>query len=233
MKRVVDLHWAFWLVLPGLFFGVLWGFAALDPEGYLAFFEGKSAAFELLVALLPVIAAGFAFGMLRFPVVHTDKRLVGWILLLLILPLILAAEDLGWGRDILDIGFPDWWPGADEETIIVVPQTAAGLDKEAIRALLQAVAVGVGFLFPILSWILPPNTGQVTFFRLIWPTFICIPVLLCSVLSRLPREIAQAKLNIPEIEQISHSEVGEMFIYFFLLYYCASLFWRLKQIQKG
>jgi len=24
-----------------------------------------------------------------------------------------------------------------------------------------------------------------------------------------------------------------MFIYFFLFYYCASLFWRLKQIQQG
>ncbi len=189
MKRVVDLHWALWLVLPVVFFGALWGFAALDAEGYLAFFEGKSATFELLVALVPVLAAGFAFGMLRFPVVRTDKRLVAWLLLLLILSLLLAAEDIGWGRDILNIAFPEWWPGANGEPVDG-GEPAAGFDKEAVRALLQAAAVGIGILFPILSWILPPGTGQVTFFRLIWPTFVCIPVLICSVLSRLPREIA-------------------------------------------
>lgn len=224
-----DLHWSLWLVLPVVGFGGICAFALIDPQGYLEVFEGTSWTLELTVATIPLLAALIAVHLLTNPLVHSDIRPLAWVLLLMLGSFFLVAEDTGWGRDVFDAPYPEWWPGTGG---IPVAETEPDQNKEAIRALLQALAVFVGLLFPLLAWMFPGRSITLSWFRTIWPTYVCIPVLVLSVLSRLPREVAEAKISVAENLVFRHSEVGEMFVYLFLLIYVLSLHSRLGYIRQ-
>lgn len=229
MRRWGDLHWIIWLALPILGFAVICIFAALNPEGYLEVFEGDLAIFEFSVAMIPILAAGLAFHTLSYPAVRSDLRLSFWIAWVAMIALGLACVDTGWGRDVLDFSFPDWWPGEDE-----IPGAVTDEDpmKEAIRALMSAVVVFCALLFPFISWVWPKREGVFSLFRLIWPTYIGIPVAFLAMLSRLPRGLAEANMEVMESDGLHHSEVGEMFIYVYLLLYVLSLHHRLHRMQQ-
>ncbi len=139
-------------------------FAVLNPTGYLEVSEGDLAAFELSVATIPILAAGLALHTLTYSAVRSELGLAFWIVMVAIIALGLACVDTGWGRDVLDLSFPDWWPGEDE-----VPGAVAeeNLMKEALRALMSAVVVFCALLFPLLSWAMPYREGVFSLFRLI------------------------------------------------------------------
>jgi len=229
MKRWGDLHWIIWLALPIAGFASICVFAALDPTGYLEVFEGDLAAFELSVAMIPIIAAALAFYILTYPAVRSELRLAFWITTVAMIALGLACVDTGWGRDVLDLSFPEWWPGEDEVPGAVAEENPM---KEAIRALMSAVVVFCALLFPFLSWALPYHEGVFSLFRLIWPTYIGIPVALLAMLSRLPRGLAEANMDVLESDGLHHSEVGEMFIYIYLFLYVLSLHHRFNHMQR-
>lgn len=223
-----ELHWFIWFAVPVLVFGLICAYAALDPQDYQLVFESQSWKFEFTVVVIPLASALIAVHLLTNPVVRSDIRPLAWVLLLILGALFLAAEDTGWGRDIFDASYPGWWPG-DEG---LSEDAEVDRNKEAIRALLQAAAVFVGFFFPLLAWAFPGRVDIFSWFRMIWPTYVCIPVLAMSVLSRFPREVAQARGGIMEEVGSYHNEVGEMFIYLFLLIYVLSLHRRLGYLHQ-
>ncbi len=53
-----------------------------------------------------------------------------------------------------------------------------------------------------------------------------------AMLSRLPRGLAEANMDVMESDGLHHSEVGEMFVYVYLFLYVLSLHHRLGHMQQ-
>ncbi|MEO3430962.1 hypothetical protein AAFN88_19060 [Pelagibius sp. CAU 1746] len=209
----LPLWLSLWLPLAVAFALVLtWH---LDPDFYRDFVVGETAPLESTHVIIPLIAAVVALRILLLSEVRRDPLVFVWVLLGLLGCVYMAGEEASWGQHYIGWLTPEGWQAVNDQGETNLHNTSAWLDQKP-RTLLEIGVIVGGIVIPLLALRYPSiREGR---FALFLPPMACLPVAVIGEIAKMSERLRGLGLWDGTIFY-NASEVQELYIYLFILFY--------------
>ncbi|GAB4360464.1 MAG: hypothetical protein Kow00114_14120 [Kiloniellaceae bacterium] len=204
-----------YLWLPLVAAGVLLLTWHLNPGFYKAYVVGEIGILEGSHIVVPLLAAVLALRILLMPEIRRDRLARIWILLGQLGCLYIAGEEASWGQHYGNWLTPESWQAINDQGETNLHNTSSWLDQKP-RTLLELGMIVGGIIIPLLAlrW---PGIRQGRF-ALFLPPLICLPAAVIGEVAKFWERL-HGKL-LPDWNLFYNaSEVQELYIYLFILFY--------------
>ena len=230
-KNEYELKMWLWLWLPVVFFVFIFGSALISKYVHDAFFAGEFGVIELAtpIMLVPAIIGGVIIFINREKLV--TKQLGYWILLVTLACIYIAGEEISWGQQLVGWGTPEWIEEINDQHETNLHNTSSWFDQKP-RVLLEIFVVICGIFLPLKRKLQGINLPKDSWQYWLFPTMVCLPTAILTVLSRMPERIKTLFDMSESIVVIRTSEVQELYFAIFLMIYLLSIRKRLELSPK-
>ncbi len=227
IKNEHELNVWLWLWLPVAFFVFIFGSALISKYAHDAFFAGELGVIELAtpIMLVPAIIGGIIIFINREKLV--TKHLGYWILLVTLACVYIAGEEISWGQQLVGWGTPEWIEEINDQHETNLHNMSSWFDQKPRLLLEISVLIG-GIFLPLKRKLQSMHLLHDSWQYWLYPTVVCMPAAIISILSRLPDRIEVLSELLDTIVDIRYSEVQELYFAIFLMIYLLSIRKRLR-----
>lgn len=231
MSQLKDIspHW-FWLPAALVAGQLLTRY--FSPEWHLHYIESENGALELLtpLALLP----GIFFGVmaLRLHQFLPTRNSVIWVSMVTLGAFYMAGEEISWGQWLFYWDTPDAFMEINDQQETNLHNTSAWLDQKP-RLLLELWAL-FGAFYAWRNLYTQRRSDISTTAYWFWPTLPLAWTGLLSALAMMPERVRDwwdIRLGAPF--DIRVTETQELVLAFFMTYFLASVWYRLKSLASA
>ncbi len=187
----------------------------LNPDFYREFIVGETAPLESTHVIVPLIGVVVALRILLMPEVRADRLVFVWILLGLLGCVYMAGEEASWGQHYIGWLTPEGWQAVNDQGETNLHNTSAWLDQKP-RTLLEIGVIVGGIIIPLLALKRPSiREGR---FAIFLPPLVCLPTALIAEVGKIWERLHSLGLW-DWVIFYQASEVQELYIYLFILFY--------------
>ena len=230
MKK--DLHWLFWFMLPLAVF-ILPYLSRLGAPGSDAYLYGENGWVEVSTAVYLLVAILFGMNILASAKSDGHGWIRGWMIVIVLGSLYFAGEEISWGQHIFGWETPERWLGLNDQGETNFHNTSALLDQLP-RTLLSFAALVGGVMVPLFRIIRGRYPGRSSPSYWLWPTFVCMPAALFSLLVSWHEKLYRVLgVEIPPVLDVRAGEVKESLLALFIMFYVISIWYRKRISVHG
>ncbi len=223
-----DIPKILWLYLP-ITVAILPYLARLIGAQTDRFIYGEMGLIENFTVLFLLIAILFCILFLIFSKnlrITRPTMLNYWILLYLLGCVYYLGEEISWGQHYFGWATPESWSLVNDQQETNIHNTSAIFDQIP-RAILSTAALLGGVLVPFINWIKNKKFNPSSINYWIWPTYICIPSALLSLLvSWFEKSFEILNIEMPLFLNIRAGETKECLLALFIMMYVLSMWYR-------
>lgn len=223
----VKLPKSLWLWLPLAIMAVQIAVEVLATDTFAAWYISEQGPVELSQSLIMCIGFVVALLTLRKLNPKTQGWLMAWVGIAALACFYITFEELSWGQQILNWDTPEYWTQFNDQNETNLHNTSSWLDQKPRLVLEIGVLVG-GLIIPLLIRFKPAWVPQK--FAVIYPT----NQLVLTAFIAFAVKLSDQTDKFLESVEIFHrdSEVGETYLFLFVLLYLLMLRRRIMQ-NKG
>jgi len=221
-KNEYELKNWIWLWLPVVLFMLIVGSAIVSDYAHETFFEGELGLIELATPLMlvPAIIIGFVIYINREKLV--TKQFAYWILLVTLVCIYIAGEEISWGQQLVGWGTPEWLKQVNDQHETNLHNTSSWFDQKP-RFLFEFLVFIGGIYLPLKRKLQGINLPRDSWQYWVCPTMVCLPAATLAILARVPERIKSLFDMSEDIIDIRTSEVQELYFAIFLMIYLLSI----------
>ena len=222
IKKEHELNVWLWLCLPVVLCVLIFGSVLISSDIHDTFFAGELGIIELAtpIMLVPAIISGFVIFINREKLVA--KQLGNWILLITIVCIYFAGEEISWGQQLVGWETPEWIKKVNSQNETNLHNMSSWFDQKPRLLLEISVLIG-GIFLPLKRKFQGVRLPRTSWQYWLSPTIVCLPAAIIAILSRLPDRIEVLSELSNTIVHIRCSEVQELYFAMFLMIYLLSI----------
>lgn len=187
----------------------------LSPGFYREFVVGETALLESAHVIVPLLSIVLCLRILPMAEVRADRLVFIWILLGLLGSIYMAGEEASWGQHYIGWLTPESWQAVNDQGETNLHNTSAWLDQKP-RTLLEIGVIVGGIIIPLLALKRPAiREGS---FAIFLPPLVCLPTALIAEVGKIWERLHALGLW-DWVIFYQASEVQELYIYLFILFY--------------
>ena len=187
----------------------------LAPNFYKGYVVGEIGILEAIHVIVPLVSIGYCVAILMQREVRADTLVFVWILLGLLGSVYMAGEEASWGQHYAGWLTPESWQAINDQGETNLHNTSSWLDQKP-RTLLEIGVIVGGIAIPLLALFRPAiRQGR---FALFLPPLACLPVALIGEVAKFWERL-QSKGAWDAVLFYQASEVQELYLYLFILFY--------------
>lgn len=231
-SRQAELSAWIWLWLPA---GILVSFLltrVLDHAFYNKWVESEQGVMEMATPL--ILLAGIYFGIRSLLLGRTKINLRNylWLGLVTLGCIYYAGEEISWGQQLFGWNTPELFQEINDQNETNLHNISSWFDQKP-RLLLELWVLTGGILLPAFMAVMKKEYESGSWEYWFWPTTICVPDAVISILIKMPERIKDVFGLAPYRFEVRWSELQEFFFAIFLSLYLASIYVRLsKDVTK-
>ncbi len=225
-----DLHKFIWLIIPTVIFLIPYISRIVSENAYLYMYM-ESGWVEVSTVIFLITSIIFSVMLLNTNKFSNYKWFRWWIILLIFGCVYFAGEEISWGQHIFGWETPKGWSDINDQSETNLHNTSPLFDQIP-RALLTIAALVGGVLVPLYRFITKnfPNQQSINYW--LWPTYVCLPVALFSLLVSWHEKIYESlNIEIPAVLDIRSGEVKESLLALFIMIYVLSIWYRNRKLS--
>ena len=204
--------------------------AAWDSQFYDRNFDGELGILENVQVVVLLVALVYGIAVLRMPAARQHRGLMPWIALICAGCALMIGEETSYGQHFMGWQTPEWLADVNKQQEINLHNVSSWFNEKP-RLLLELGIIVGGIIHPLKLRF----TGRGLIAKPWWlmPTAACLVCALIAEFSTLPERFVKIGL-LPETVVIMRvSEVHELYIFYFVVIYLASLRARLGAVAPA
>ncbi|TVR78152.1 MAG: hypothetical protein EA405_15235 [Rhodospirillales bacterium] len=214
-----------WLYTPLILIVSLFLSGNLYPDFYGRYINPEIGALELTQFFVMCVATVVAAGLLRHGQVWSRGWLRAWVGLALVCSFYVAGEEASWGQHIVGWSTPEYWENINDQNETNLHNVSPWFNQKPRHVLEAAIIIG-GLILPFLARSGRLGVGRINY---LVPPLAGVPTAAIVAFRRLD----EARLELSEGASslfYRSSEVQELFMYLFVLFYLLALRRRLDVV---
>lgn len=226
-----DLHKFIWLIIPTVVFFIPYISRIVSEKAYLYMYM-ESGWIEVSTVIFLITSIIFSVMLLKTNNLSNYNWFRWWIVLLIFGCVYFAGEEISWGQHIFGWETPEAWSDINDQSETNLHNTSPLFDQIP-RSLLSIAALVGGVLVPLYRYITKnyPHQQSINFW--LWPTYVCLPVAIFSLLVSWHEKIYESlNIEIPAVLDIRAGEVKESLLALFILIYVLSIWYRNRLLSN-